>query len=311
MARYIQDAGINQPLDVVSEAMEQYLYRNRYIRTEWKDELVYMSADGDAKGNRYLIWSYMSGILHIEAWLKGSFGNEVGLTGSGSKKRAYKESIDKLIETLRHPIKDEYTRSEDIYQSQKPAQSYMPPTQSSAAQPYMPPTQSSAAQPYTQSSVPPYAHQKEQPYTPPHATQPKEAAGQDSSQQSRNSSTTTYTESWMGGKPGAQRTTWNPTGSTQPNTSAPWEPDYREEKNQKAAKGLTFGIVALITSFIISIVGLIVGIMGLSYCREGMDSDMADKARIGKVLCNVAIVWCFMRLLYYIFILGVSMLAIF
>ena len=283
MARYIQDAGINQPLDVVSEAMEQYLYRNRYIRTEWKDELVYMSADGDAKGNRYLIWSYMSGILHIEAWLKGSFGNEVGLTGSGSKKRAYKESIDKLIETLRHPIKDEYTRSEDIYQSQKPAQSYMPPTQSSAAQPY----------------------------TPPHATQPQEAAGQDSSQQSRNSSTTTYTESWMGGKQGTQRTTWNPTGSTQPNTSAPWEPDYREEKNQKAVKGLTFGIVALITSFIISIVGLIVGIMGLSYCREGMDSDMADKARIGKVLCNVAIVWCFMRLLYYIFILGVSMFAIF
>ncbi|MBD5479937.1 MAG: DUF4190 domain-containing protein [Lachnospiraceae bacterium] len=289
MARYIQDAGINQPLDVVSEAMEQYLYRNRYIRTEWKDELVYMSADGDAKGNRYLIWSYMSGILHIEAWLKGSFGNEVGLTGSGSKKRAYKESIDKLIETLRHPIKDEYTRSEDIYQSQKPVQSYMPPTQS---------------------SVPPYAQQKEQPYTPPHATQPKEAAGQDSSQQSRNSSTTTYTESWMGGKQGTQRTTWNPSGSTQPNTSAPWEPDYREEKNQKAAKGLTFGIVALITSFIISIVGLIVGIMGLSYCREGMDSDMADKARIGKVLCNVAIVWCFMRLLYY-FILGVSMLAAF
>ncbi|MDE6063899.1 MAG: hypothetical protein K2G20_04865 [Lachnospiraceae bacterium] len=274
MARYIQDAGINQPLDVVSEAMEQYLYRNRYIRTEWKDELVYMSADGDAKGNRYLIWSYMSGILHIEAWLKGSFGNEVGLTGSGSKKQAYKESIDKLIETLRHPIKDEYTRSENIYQQPKLAQSYTPPMQSSAAQ-------------------------------------PQRTAGQDSSQQSRNSSKTTYTENWMGGKPGTQRTTWNPTGSTQPNTSVPWESDYREEKNQKAAKGLTFGMVALITSFIISIVGLIVGIMGLSYCKEGMDSDMADKARIGKVLCTVAIVWCFMRLMYYIFILGMGMLAIF
>ena len=302
MARYIQDAGINQPLDVVSEAMEQYLYRNRYIRTEWKDELVYMSADGDAKGNRYLIWSYMSGILHIEAWLKGSFGNEVGLTGSGSKKRAYKESIDKLIETLRHPIKDEYTRSENIYQQPKPAQSYTPPMQSSAAQPYMPPAQS---------SVPPYAQQKEQPSTPSYAAQPQRTAGQDSSQQSRNSSKTTYTENWMGVKPGTQRTTWNPTGSTQPNTSVPWEPDYREEKNQKAAKGLTFGIVALITSFIISIVGLIVGIMGLSYCKEGMDSDMADKARIGKVLCTVAIVWCFMRLMYYIFILGVGMLTIF
>ncbi len=302
MARYIQDAGINQPLDVVSEAMEQYLYRNRYIRTEWKDELVYMSADSDVKGNRYLIWSYMSGILHIEAWLKGSFGNEVGLTGTGSKKRAYKESIDKLIETLRHPIKDEYTRSEDIYQQSKPAQSYTPPIQSSAAQPYTPPVQS---------SVPPYAQPKEQPSTPPYATQPQRTAGQDSSQPSRNSSKTTYTESWMGGKQSTQRTTWNLAGSTQPNTSAPWEPDYRAEKNQKAAKGLTFGVAAVFTSFIISIVGLIFGIMGLSYCKEGMDSDMADKARIGKVLCTIAIVWCFMRLMYYIFMLAVGMSAMF
>lgn len=302
MARYIQDAGINQPLDVVSEAMEQYLYRNRYIRTEWKDELVYMSADGDAKGNRYLIWSYMSGILHIEAWLKGSFGNEVGLIGSASKKRAYKESIDKLIETLRHPIKDEYTRSEDIYQQPKPAQSYTPPMQSSTAQPYTPPTQS---------SVPPYAQQKEQPSAPSYATQPQRTAGQDSSQQSGNSSTTVYTESWMGGKQSTRRTTWDLTGSTQSNTSAPYEPDYRAEKNQKAAKGLTFGVAAVFTSFIISIVGLIFGIMGLSYCKEGMDSDMADKARIGKVLCTVAIVWCFMRLMYYIFILAVGMSAAF
>lgn len=290
MARYIQDAGINQPLDVVSEAMEQYLYRNRYIRTEWKDELVYMSADGDAKGNRYLIWSYMSGILHIEAWLKGSFGNEVGLTGSANKKRAYKESIDKLIETLRHPVKDEYTRSEAIYQQPKPAQSYTPPAQS---------------------SVPPYVQQKEQSSTPPYSAQPQRTAGQDASQQSRSSSTTTYTESWMGGKQSTQRTTWNPAGSTQPNTSAPWEPDYRAEKNQKATKGLAFGIAALITSFIIPIVGMIFGIMGLGYSKEGMDSDMADKARIGKVLCNIAIIFCFIRMLYYIFLLGVGISAAF
>lgn len=302
MARYIQDAGINQPLDVVSEAMEQYLYRNRYIRTEWKDELVYMSADGDAKGNRYLIWSYMSGILHIEAWLKGSFGNEVGLTGSANKKRAYKESIDKLIETLRHPVKDEYTRSEAIYQQPKPAQSYTPPAQSSAAQPYTPPAQS---------SVPPYVQQKEQSSTPPYSAQPQRTAGQDASQQSRSSSTTTYTESWMGGKQSTQRTTWNPAGSTQPNTSAPWEPDYRAEKNQKATKGLAFGIAALITSFIIPIVGMIFGIMGLGYSKEGMDSDMADKARIGKVLCNIAIIFCFIRMLYYIFLLGVGISAAF
>ena len=262
MARYVQDAGINQPLDVVSDAMEEYLRKNRYIRTEWKDELVYMSANGEVKGNRYLIWTYMSGILHIEAWLKGSFGNEAGLTGVGSKKRAYKESIDNLIEALRQPIKDEYTHSETVYQSTKPVQPYMPAQPSQSVQPYMPPAQKTApshtAQPY------------EKPYTPPAAPQ-KNTSG-----------------------------SFKP---TQQSTFEPYVPDYREEKLQKAMRGLTFGVVAIFTSFIMPIIGLVFAIMGLGLCNDGMDSDMADKARIGKILCIVALVWCGLRMLYYVFVL--------
>lgn len=275
MARYIQDAGINQPLDVVSEAMEQYLYRNRYIRTEWKDELVYMSADGDVKGNRYLIWSYMSGILHIEAWMKGSFGNETGLTGAGSKKRAYKESIDNLIEALRQPVKDEYTRSDTVYQPPKPAQSYTPPA-SKPVQPYTPP-----------------ASKPVQPYTPP--------------VQKTASSYTARSEE----KPYAQQNTSGNFKPTQPNAFEPYVPDYQKEKEQKAMRGLVFGAAAVFMSFVISIAGLIFAVMGLQFCKEGMGSSMEDKAKIGKVLCIVALVWCGMRVLYYVFVLMLGLLAMF
>lgn len=275
MARYIQDAGINQPLDVVSEAMEQYLYRNRYIRTEWKDELVYMSADGDVKGNRYLIWSYMSGILHIEAWMKGSFGNETGLTGAGSKKRAYKESIDNLIEALRQPVKDEYTRSDTVYQPPKPAQSYTPPA-SKPVQSYTPP-----------------ASKPVQPYTPPvQKTAPSYTARSEE-------------------KPYAQQNTSGNFKPTQPNAFEPYVPDYQKEKEQKAMRGLVFGAAAVFMSFVISIAGLIFAVMGLQFCKEGMGSSMEDKAKIGKVLCIVALVWCGMRVLYYVFVLMLGLLAMF
>ncbi len=284
MARYIQDAGINQPLDVVSDAMEEYLRRNRYIRTEWKDELVYMSTNGETKGNRYLIWTYMSGILHIEAWLKGSFGNEAGLTGVGSKKRAYKESIDNLIEALRHPVKDEYTRSETIYQSTKPAQSYTQPAPS--AQPYTTMQPSQSAQPYIPSTKP------VQPYKP---AQPSQSA--------------------QPYKPPAQKTAppyaAQPKEKTQQSTFEPYVPDYRQEKSQKAMRGLTFGVVAIITSFVMSIIGLIFAIIGLGLCNDGMNSDMADKAKLGKTLCIVALVWCGLRIFYYVFAFMIWAFAIY
>lgn len=305
MARYIQDAGINQPLDVVSDAMEQYLYRNRYIRTDWKGELVYLSTDSEAKGSRYLIWSYTSGILHIEAWLKGAFDSEVGLTGAGSKKRAYKESIDSLIQKLRQPVKDEYTRAEDAYQSPTYTQSYASPKSSSAAQSYTqsntPPVPPYIPQQKEQSSVPPYMPQsKEPPVVPPYMSQPQGPAGQGSSQPAGTSSGPVYTESWMGGK---QTGTSGPVGGnftpSQPNSANPYVPDYGEEKARKAAKGLLFGVIAIFLSFIIPIIGIILGIVGLGKCREGMESALADKARLGKRLCIIAIVFGSMRLVYY------------
>ena len=114
MARYIQDVPLNQPLDVVSEIMENYIYRNRYFRTDWQGEPVYFSTDSTEGGERYFKWNYANGVLHIEAWMKGTFGKETDLSGGG-KKQAYKESLERLIMSLKNPPKDEYSRDFQSY----------------------------------------------------------------------------------------------------------------------------------------------------------------------------------------------------
>ena len=101
MARYIEDVGIDQPFDVVSMTMEDYIYHNHFIRTDWQGEPVYGSRTADGK-ERFLKWSYSCGILHIEAWLKNAFGNETDLDGAGKSKAEYKRSLEKLVQDLRN-----------------------------------------------------------------------------------------------------------------------------------------------------------------------------------------------------------------
>ncbi len=102
MARYIEDAGINQPFDVVSMVMEDYIYHNRFSRGDWEGEPVYQCTDSHGK-TRYFKWNYASGILHIEAWLKNPFGNEMNLSGlsAGRSGKEYKDGINRLIQNLR------------------------------------------------------------------------------------------------------------------------------------------------------------------------------------------------------------------
>lgn len=100
MARYIEDVKIDQPLDVVSMAMEDFIYHSRFTRTDWQGEPVYCCKDG-ANKERYMKWAYTNGVFHIEAWLKNAFGKETNLNGGSRSKREYRESIERLIRTLR------------------------------------------------------------------------------------------------------------------------------------------------------------------------------------------------------------------
>lgn len=49
MARYIEDKEINQPLDVVSMVVEDYIYHNRFTRTDWQGEPVYRCTDAEER----------------------------------------------------------------------------------------------------------------------------------------------------------------------------------------------------------------------------------------------------------------------
>ena len=98
MARYIIEEKMKQPLDVVSLNMEDYIYHNRFKRTDWNGEPVYVSLDEEGK-ERYFNWSYACGVLRVEAWFKGPFGEESDLDGIGNTKdkKEYRDSVDALV----------------------------------------------------------------------------------------------------------------------------------------------------------------------------------------------------------------------
>lgn len=90
---------------MVSEIMDNYVYRNHFYRTDWNGEPVYLNTDSAEGGYRYFKWSYINGEVHIEAWMKGTFGQEDDLSGGG-KKRAYRDSLEQLIMGLQNFPKD-------------------------------------------------------------------------------------------------------------------------------------------------------------------------------------------------------------
>lgn len=102
MGRYSKDIQLEQPIDVVSMVMEDFIYHNRFSRTDWNGEMVYYLKDRHNK-ERYMKWVYVDGRFHVEAWLKNVMGGEMDLDGlgGGASRREFRASIDGLIETLK------------------------------------------------------------------------------------------------------------------------------------------------------------------------------------------------------------------
>lgn len=101
MGRYIKDIELNQPIDVVSMVMDDYVYHERFGRTDWNGEMVYSMKDRHGR-ERYMKWHYTGGVFHVEAWLKGAFGGEMDLdgVGGGASRKEYHRSIEQLLKTL-------------------------------------------------------------------------------------------------------------------------------------------------------------------------------------------------------------------
>ncbi|MCM1192474.1 MAG: hypothetical protein NC123_13960 [Butyrivibrio sp.] len=102
MGRYIKDIQLEQPIDVVSMVMDDFIYHNRFSRTDWNGEMVFYLKDRHNK-ERYMKWAYVDGQFHVEAWLKNAMGGETDLdgVGGGASRKEFRASIDGLIETLK------------------------------------------------------------------------------------------------------------------------------------------------------------------------------------------------------------------
>ena len=102
MARYVKDLVLNKPEYFVTFIMNDYLQKNQFVVSEWKGEPAYRTGDALIEGYKYLKWSYENGTLHLEAWMKSTFGKEMGLDGfvGALQKKPYREGLEQLFHVL-------------------------------------------------------------------------------------------------------------------------------------------------------------------------------------------------------------------
>ena len=106
MARLPKDVTLNKQENFVEFVVNDYLQKNKFSMSDWKGEPAYRAGDAMMEGFKFLKWSYQNGVLHVEAWLKGSFGGEWNLEGfvGCMQKKPYKESLEQLFTVLQQDI---------------------------------------------------------------------------------------------------------------------------------------------------------------------------------------------------------------
>lgn len=109
MSRYTYDLKLDKPADFVEFMMNDYLGKNGFSMSEWKQQPAYRAGDAMLEGYKYMTWSYTNGVLHIEAWLKGTFGREMGLKGFAGclQKKPFKKSLENLYTLLQQDVSAE------------------------------------------------------------------------------------------------------------------------------------------------------------------------------------------------------------
>lgn len=106
MARYIQNIELNKPDDFVIFMMNDFIQKHGFTVSDWKGEPAYRAGDFMFEGYKYLKWSYVNGIFHLEAWIRGTFGGEWDLEGfvGCAQKGPYKALLNQLIAALTQPL---------------------------------------------------------------------------------------------------------------------------------------------------------------------------------------------------------------
>lgn len=106
MSRYINDVLLNKPVDFVTFMMNDYLQKNGFSMADYKGTPAYRAGDPMLEGYKYIIWGYNGSMLHVEAWMRGPFGGEMGLTGFYGilQKKPFKESLEQLFYLMNQPL---------------------------------------------------------------------------------------------------------------------------------------------------------------------------------------------------------------
>lgn len=109
MSRYTYDLKLDKPADFVEFMMNDYLDKNGFSVSEWKKQQVYRAGDAMLEGYKYMTWNYRNGVLHVEAWLMGTFGREMGLKGFVGclQKKPFKKSLENLYTLLQQDVSKE------------------------------------------------------------------------------------------------------------------------------------------------------------------------------------------------------------
>ncbi|NLL78350.1 MAG: DUF4190 domain-containing protein [Clostridiales bacterium] len=111
MARYVRDEQINKPDDFVAFIMNDFLTKHGFTQKEVKGEVVWQDGVGMLAPPKFFKYSYVNGVVHIEAWMKtawlpGVYTGENAMTGfiGAVPKSAYKKSVEELISLLYQPL---------------------------------------------------------------------------------------------------------------------------------------------------------------------------------------------------------------
>ncbi len=105
------DITLNKPDEFVETIINDYLKKQEYRQIVLKDELIWQSGISAIAAPKCFKYSYLNGILHIEAWfMKTIIGNliyeELDLSGHWIRTVEYKNEIEDLIKILQQNIPD-------------------------------------------------------------------------------------------------------------------------------------------------------------------------------------------------------------
>ncbi len=124
MARHIIDEYINKPADFVDYIIRDFAKRYNMKVVERNGERYLEGKDYVLGGVTRFKHTYQEGHIHIEAWIKGSFGKELDLEGvwGWAIKDNYRGQLNELMNALRQPLPTDAASEQNPYMAAIPTE---------------------------------------------------------------------------------------------------------------------------------------------------------------------------------------------